>query len=104
MGRFCGKVGYVVTVDSGDGIWQEESIERKYYGDWLRLYGKYQSANQVNDNIVIGNRISIVADAFAYENFSHIRYVIIMGVKWKVNEAEIQRPRIILTLGGEYNG
>jgi hypothetical protein len=27
-----------------------------------------------------------------------------MGTKWKVTEAEVQRPRIILTLGGVWNG
>ena len=103
MGRFYGTVGYAVTIDKGHGVWEEVITEKHYYGDWLRLYSRHDNSGNINDNLTFGNRISIVADSFAFENFSHIRYVNILGAKWKVTEAEPQRPRIILTLGGEYN-
>jgi len=65
---------------------------------------RYESADQVNDNLTIANEISIVADPYAYENFHAMRYVEFMGAKWKISNVEVQRPRLILTIGGVYNG
>ena len=48
--------------------------------------------------------ISIVADPYANENFFAIRYVQWMGTLWKVTEVEVQSPRLLLRLGGKYNG
>ena len=42
-------------------------------------------------------------DPFVRENFRTIAYVEYMGVKWKIASAEIQYPRLILNVGGEYN-
>ena len=104
MAKFFGKVGYIGTVESEPGYWEERSIERDYYGDITRNTSRYQQDGQVNDNIVINNILSIVADPYANENFQHMRYVVWMGTKWKITNVEVQYPRIILTLGGMYNG
>lgn len=103
MAKFYGIVGYVDTVDKGEGVWVEEPIERNYYGDVLRNNRRLEVTDRLNDNININNQISIVADAFAYDNFFKIRYVKWMGTLWKVTNVEPQRPRLILTLGGVYN-
>ena len=103
MAKFYGKVGYLETVESEPGYWEEKAIERDYYGDVTRNTSRYQHEGQVNDNIVINNILSIVADPYANENFQHIRYVIWLGTKWKVTNVEVQYPRLILTLGGVYN-
>lgn len=104
MAKFYGKIGYVQNVESEPGYWEEKAIEKNYYGDITRNISNYQNGGQVNDNINLNNTISIVADPYANENFQHIRYVIIKGTKWKVNSVEIQYPRLILTVGGVYNG
>ena len=104
MARFCGKVGYIETVESEPGYWEPKAIERTYYGDITRNTSRNQSGNQVNDNIIINNIVSIVADPYANENFQHIQYVKWLGTKWKVTNAEVQYPRLLLTLGGVYNG
>ena len=103
MGRFYGEVGYATTVETAPGVWEEQIVTRNYYGDVLKLVNKYQSAEKVNDNFVVENRLSIVADPYAYEHFYAIRYVVWLGTKWKISSAEVQRPRLILTLGGVYN-
>ena len=36
---------------------------------------RIQDGPSVNETLVITNRISIVADAYAYEHFANIRYV-----------------------------
>lgn len=103
MAKFFGKVGYIDTVESEPGYWEEKAIEREYYGDITRNTSRYQNGGQVNDNIVINNILSIVADPYANKNFQHMRYVKWMGAKWKITNVEVQYPRIILTLGGVYN-
>ena len=105
MDKWCGKVGYSVTEETEPGIWESKITEYEYYGDLVKnTIRRFQSSGEVNDNINILNNISIVADPFAYENFSHIAYAEFMGVKWKVSDVEVKYPRLILTLGGVYNG
>lgn len=104
MARFYGKVGYVKQEETSPGIWEEISEEKNYYGDITKAYRRLDGSKYLNDNISVSNNISIVADAYAYNNIFAIRYVIWMGSKWKVTNVEVQRPRLILTLGGIYNG
>ena len=109
MERFYGKVGYAETIeDIVDGIhtgrWHDSVVEMFYYGDVLETSTRWQSGDHVNDNLTVSNKISVLADAYANQNFSKIKYVEWMGVKWKVSNITVQRPRLILTLGGEYNG
>lgn len=104
MAKFFGKIGYAETVETAPGVWREQITVREYYGDVTRNMRRYESAGQVNDNINISNTISIVADPFAYDNFHAMRYIEYLGVKWKVSSVEVQYPRLLLTIGGVYNG
>lgn len=104
MAKFYGNVGYIKTVEVEPGIYDEQPVERPYYGDVTRNTSRYQSSGGVNDDININNIISIIADPFANENFQHMRYVEFMGTKWKITNVEVQYPRLILTIGGVYNG
>lgn len=106
MSRFCGVVGYGLThedpVDSG--IWKDKIIEHEYRGDVIRDTRKLEAGEGVNNNISVGNSISIVADRYAIENFFHIRYVDWAGVLWTVTNVEVKSPRLILSIGSVYNG
>lgn len=104
MAKFYGVVGYANTVETAPGVWTEEITERTYTGDILKNSKRWDSSEHINDDINISNRISVVADAYAYEHFFAIRYVDWMGCSWKVTEVEVERPRLILSLGGVYNG
>ena len=104
MAKFYGNIGYIKTVEVDPGIWEEQTIEEPAYGDLIRNTSRYQSSGGVNDDININNNISIIADPFANENFQHMRYVVFMGTKWKITNIEVQYPRLILSLGGVYNG
>jgi hypothetical protein len=103
MAKYCGKIGYATTVETTPGVWSEQIVERKYYGDLTRNSRRLQSPDKVNDDIVIANQLSIVADPYAIDNFHSMRYAEFMGAKWKVSDVEVQYPRLILTLGGVYN-
>lgn len=104
MSKFYGKVGYAITEETESTIWTPKIIERTYYGDLIRNSRKWQTSENINSDVNISNEISIVADKFAYEKFAFIRYIEYCGVLWNVTAVEVQRPRIILTVGGVYNG
>lgn len=105
MAKFYGEVGYgPTTVETAPGVWNEVIVERVYAGDILRNVRKLQTGESVNDDLSVDNSISIVADAYANENFFAIRYVKWAGTRWKVSNVEVQSPRLLLRLGGKYNG
>ena len=104
MPKFYGNIGYAISKETAPGVWVEDIVEHKYSGDVYRNTRKLQSGNQVNDSIDISNEISILSDPFANENFHSMRYITYMGAKWKVSSVEVRYPRLILTVGGLYNG
>ena len=106
MTRFYGPVGYANSVEtaSGSGVWEDVITEVPYFGDVLRDTKKDQKGDGLNDDIVINNSISIVTDEYAMEHFFKIKYVMWEGERWTVTNVEVKRPRLILTLGGVYNG
>lgn len=104
MSKWFGKIGYAFTGKTEPGVWSDEIIERSYYGDMTSDRYKRQQTSNINDDLVLSNVISILADPFAEKNYSHMAYVEIMGTKWKIANVEIQYPRLILTVGGVWNG
>lgn len=104
MARFAGKVGFGETVNRGNGVWEDVMSERPYYGDVVRNRTAFDGSEKVNEDLRISHSISIVADAFAVDHMFAIRYVQWAGSRWIVTAVEIQRPRLLLQLGGVYNG
>lgn len=105
MAKYHGKVGFVHTKQTRPGVTVEVADERIYNGDILRSQKRWeQSSTQLNENLTLSNQFSIVADPYAYDNFFAIRYIWYMGARWKVTNVEIARPRLLLTVGGVYNG
>ncbi len=106
MARFYGEVGYGKSVETpaGSGVWVDQITEFPYRGDVIRNTRKLEEGDRLNDDITVGNSISIVADQFAVEHFFEIKYVRWMGVLWTVPSVEVRTPRLILSLGSVYNG
>ena len=104
MAKFYGAIGYTVTEETKPGVWMDKITERMYFGDLVRNTRRLQSSDKLNDDINVANEISIIADPFANENFHSMKYVEFMGAKWKITNVEVQYPRLILTVGGVYNG
>lgn len=104
MAKYHGYVGYAIEVEAYPGVWEPQLIEHEYFGDVVKNRLNVQQGQAVNPTLTLSNSISIIADAFAYENFYAIRYVTYLGKKWSVTGIEIERPRILLTIGGIYNG
>ena len=104
MGKWFGRIGYAEQLETTPGVWGEKIVERDYYGDVVRNYRKLESSGEVNDNINVSMEISIVADPYAIQNFHAMRYIEYMGSLWKLSNVEVNYPRLILQIGGLYNG
>ncbi len=105
MAKFYGSVGYAVFDETSPGVFEEVITEKKYRGDIEQVpMIKNQPTENLNDDITLNNKISIVTDLFADEHLYAIRYVVYGGSKWKVTSVELRRPRIVLSIGGVYNG
>lgn len=105
--KFFGKVGFIIHVETVSGVWTEKVVEGQYYGDVNRVSKRFDtSGDKLNVDLNVNNEISIVADAFATQNFQRIRYVEWMGEKWEVPTVTLDpdRPRLTLAVGGVYNG
>lgn len=101
--KFCGGIGFAIQQETEPGIYEPVVAEKTYYGDVLQNFRKWQSGEKINDDIVLNNKISIIANSFAVENFGAMKYVSYLGQKWEIETAEIAYPRIILTVGGLYH-
>lgn len=104
MAKFCGAVGYGITREDPPGVWDDAIFESRYYGDVTRNVHRWQTGDDLNDDLTVTNEISIVADPYAIQNFHAMRYVEWMGARWKVTNVDVQYPRLILSIGGVYNG
>ena len=105
MARWFGKVGYSDSVEADPGVWTPNDIVREYYGDVIRNTTRWTgNPESTNDDLTVNSQISIVADPFAIANFHAIKWIEFMGVTWKVTNIDPQPPRLLLTLGGVYNG
>jgi len=104
MGRFFGKVGYANTQETSPGVWKDVVTEREYYGSVIRASQSWQTGENINDNSILNNQISIIADPYSFQNLHTMKYVKWMGAVWKISKIDISHPRLILTIGGIYNG
>ena len=104
MAKWFGKIGFAETKETSPGVWTSEIIAHEDYGEVLRNSRRLQASDKLNDDINISNEISIVADPFANNNFHSMKYIEFMGAKWKITNVEVKYPRLVLTIGGLYNG
>lgn len=105
MSRFYGAVGYITEVETAIDVIENKPIERMYKGELLRNARSLNNGTDINDDITISNQISILADPYANNHIHDMRYVKWRGTAWKVTNVDAsQPPRLILSLGGVYNG
>lgn len=106
MAKFYGEIGYGEALETpqNSGVWVDHITERSYFGDVVRNSRTLSNGESLNDNISVGNSISIIADQYANEHFFDIKYVRWAGTLWTVSTVEVKSPRLILSLGSVYNG
>ena len=106
MGLFYDIVGFVDTIEepAGSGIWIEKPIEKKYRGEIQRNSKRWENGSTLNPNVNISNTISIVADPYFHNHLNTVRYIKWLGGYWEIVSIDVQYPRLILSIGGVYNG
>jgi len=104
MAKFSGVVGFGHAEETAPGVWQDVIVEKVYYGDVLRATRQTDQGQKVNNDLSVSNPISIVADPYANDNFFAMKYVMWRGTRWEITNIREEYPRLILQLGGKYNG
>lgn len=104
--KFRGAIGFSETKEDpvGSGVWKADVVERMYRGDVLQNIRRWDTTENLNNNFSFSNRISVVADSYIKANFGLMKYITLGGVRWSISSFEIAWPRLIISLGGVYNG
>lgn len=105
MPKWFGNVGYVITEEDPNrpGIFVETLHPHRYCLEDVSKGIRNQDGQSVNKNLTVTNQVTFIADPYAFEHYSAIRYVEYLGVKWEVSTVQVKRPRLIMTLGEVYN-
>lgn len=104
MAKFFGEIGFATQVETSPGIWEDQIVEKQYYGDVFRESRRFSTTDQVLDKINLSNQISILADGYVVDNVQNLRYVRWLGGLWKISYVELKFPRLVLEMTGVYNG
>ena len=107
MARFYGPIGFSKgdkESDTRPSRYVPQIEERMYSGELLKNYARMRSADRSVDDFGINNDISIVADPYALNNFSSMKYVGYMGTLWEVTGVTVEYPRLRISFGGVYHG
>lgn len=106
MSKFYGPIGFVKSQEtySGSGIWEDVPIEKNYRGIIVKNVKRWDSSEYLNKDLNISNTISIVADPYISNHLASIRYIKWLGSYWEITSVSVEHPRLVLTIGGVYNG
>ena len=80
--RFHGRIGYVDTVETKPGLWEEQLVFRTYYGDVIRNTKRDSLGSKVNADIQVTNQIR--------ENVKETGYSISAGYAMREKHEELQ--------------
>lgn len=104
MAKWFGKIGFATKVQTAPSVWKSKIEEHEYYGDIIRDTSSWSnSSDSTNDELKFDGQVSIVADLFAHQKFSSMKWIELYGVKWKITKVEPKHPRLILSVGGVFN-
>lgn len=103
MAKYSGLVGYVTQGETTPGVWSSIENPVPMRGDLIRASLSRQNDSKVNSDVSLNHRVSLIGDAYAFQQYYNIRWIELDGLRWEVNSVELQRPRIIVTIGGPWN-
>ena len=104
MAKFLGIIGFVETKETTPGVWEPTVTKRKYFGDIVDQSRRRDVSDKVNDDLTVNVQISILADPYALDHFHSMEFIEYSGAVWKITTVQPHYPRLVLTLGGVYNG
>lgn len=102
MSRFSGKLGFVMTRETEEGVWLENTVEIPVKGTIRNLYVRNDNNSSANTNLRLTNEVSILLDSKIQTYLDTLKYVVWKGSKWEVQSIGVNYPRITINLGGLY--
>ena len=102
MSRFSGKLGFVMTRETEEGVWLEDQIEIPVKGTIRSLYVRNDNNASVNTNLRLTNEVSVLLNSKIQTYLETLKYVIWKGSKWEVQSIGVNYPRLTINLGGPY--
>ena len=102
MSRFSGKLGFVMTRETEEGVWLEDVVEIPVKGTIRSLYARNDNSTSVNTNLRLTNEISVLMDTKIKTHLETLKYVVWKGSKWEVQSIGVNYPRLTINLGGLY--
>lgn len=103
--KYAGVIGFWEgDKETAPGVYRPKIIERSYTGDLKRKFQRWDTSDKQNDDLSTSNQVEILADLYMQTNFTSIRYLTLHGKKLRVKNATIDYPRVVLEIGGVYNG
>lgn len=102
MSRFSGKLGFVMTTETEEGVWLENIVELPAKGTIRSLYVRNDNSASVNTNLRLTNEISILMDTKIKTRLETLKYVVWKGSKWAVQSIGVNYPRLTINLGELY--
>ncbi len=104
MTKFAGLVGYATQEETVPGVWSPVEKPVMMKGDVISQASSVQNDGKVNSDITLNHRVSLIGDAYAFENYYNLKWIDLNGRKWEISSVELRRPRLIVSVGGLYNG
>ena len=102
MSRFSGKLGFVKTRETEEGVWLEDFVELSVKGTIRSLYVRNDNSSSANTNLRLTNEISVLMDSKIQTYIQTLKYVVWKGSKWEVQSIGVSYPRLTINLGGLY--
>ena len=104
MAIFYGPIGVSDPSETTPGVFSNVVTERDVRGDMLRTSTRHKTSPSLVGDVSSGHRLSIIVDPDIEHIYTQVVYVVWKGVRWKVDSATFERPRVIFNLGGPYRG
>lgn len=99
------KIGFTINGEVRPGVFMDSVTEKAYRGDIITTNVQNQTRDAITDTLNMSMKISVIMNPFLRENFQSISYITYMGATWNVTNIDpTEHPRVILTIGGVYNG
>lgn len=103
MAKFAGLVGYVTQEETVAGVWSPVDKSYVMRGDVISQSSSVQNDDKINSDITLNHRVSLLGDAYAFNNYFNLKWIEFGGRKLEVTSVELHRPRLVVTVGGLYN-
>lgn len=102
MSRFSGKLGFVITRETEEGVWLEDVVEISVKGTIRSLWVRNNNNASVNTDLRLTDEISVLMDTKIKTHLETLKYVVWKGSKWEVQSIGVNYPRLTINLGGLY--